>query len=149
LDVLGHDGDALGVDGTEVGVLEEPDEVRLGGLLQRGDGGALEAEVSLEVLRDLPHETLERQLADEQLRALLVLADLTESDSAGAEAVRFLHPAGRRRRLARRLGSQLLPRRLAAGGLARRLLRAGHLSLGRVTTRRIRVSWECVGGAYL
>jgi hypothetical protein len=29
LDVLGHDGDALGVDGAEVGVIEEADEVRL------------------------------------------------------------------------------------------------------------------------
>uniref|UniRef100_A0A8R7QPZ3 Uncharacterized protein n=1 Tax=Triticum urartu TaxID=4572 RepID=A0A8R7QPZ3_TRIUA len=126
LDVLGHDGDALGVDGAEVGVLEEPDEVRLGGLLQRGDGGALEAEVGLEVLRDLPDEALEGQLADEQLRALLVLADLPERHGARAEAVRLLHAAGGRRRLARRLGGQLLPRRLAAGGLPCRLLRAGH-----------------------
>ena len=51
--VLGHDGDALGVDGAEVGVLEEGDEVGLGRLLQRADGGALEAQVVLEVLRDL------------------------------------------------------------------------------------------------
>ena len=34
LDVLGHDGDPLGVDGAEVGVLEEGDEVGLGGFLQ-------------------------------------------------------------------------------------------------------------------
>ncbi|TVU29801.1 hypothetical protein EJB05_21388, partial [Eragrostis curvula] len=129
LDVLGHDGDALGVDGAEVGVLEEPDEVGLGGLLQRGDGGALEAEVGLEVLRDLPNQALEGELADQQLRALLVLADLPERDGAGAEAVGLLHAAGGRRRLARRLGRQLLPRRLAAGGLAGRLLGAGHRSL--------------------
>jgi len=126
LDVLGHDGDALGVDGAEVGVLEEPDEVRLGGLLQRGDGGGLEAEVGLEVLRDLADEALERELADEQLRALLVLADLTERHGARAEAVRLLHASRRRRRLARSLGRQLLAGRLAARGLARRLLRAGH-----------------------
>ncbi|BAS96274.1 Os06g0160000, partial [Oryza sativa Japonica Group] len=126
LDVLGHDGDALGVDGAQVSVLEEPDEVRLRGLLQRGDGGALEAEVGLEVLGDLADEALEGELADEQLRALLVLADLTERDGARPEAVRLLHAAGGRRRLARRLGRQLLPRRLPAGGLARRLLRAGH-----------------------
>ena len=31
LDILGHDGDALGVDGAQVGVLEQPDEVRLAG----------------------------------------------------------------------------------------------------------------------
>ena len=108
-------------------VSEEPHQVGLGGLLQRGDGGGLEAEVGLEVLRDLADQALEGELADEQLRALLVLADLAERDGARAEAVRLLHAAGRRRRLARRLGRQLLPRRLAAGGLARRLLRAGHL----------------------
>ena len=41
------------VDGAEVGVLEEPHEVGLRRLLQREDGGGLEAEVRLEVLRDL------------------------------------------------------------------------------------------------
>ncbi|EEE65135.1 hypothetical protein OsJ_20208 [Oryza sativa Japonica Group] len=64
LDVLGHDGDALGVDGAQVGVLEQPDEVRLRGLLQGGDGGALEAEVGLEVLGDLADEALEGELAE-------------------------------------------------------------------------------------
>ena len=43
----------------------------LGGLLQGGDGRALEADLRLEVLRDLPHQELEGQL-----RALLVLMDL-------------------------------------------------------------------------
>jgi hypothetical protein len=124
------------VDGTEVGVLEEAHQVGLGGLLQRGDGGGLEPEVRLEVLRDLADQTLERELADQQLRALLVLADLAQRDGARAEAVRLLHAARRRRRLARRLRRQLLPRRLAARRLARRLLRAGHR--GRLGTGRPR-----------
>ena len=34
MDVLGEDGDALGMDGAEVGVLEELDEVGLRRLLQ-------------------------------------------------------------------------------------------------------------------
>ena len=50
LNVLGHDGDALGVDGAAVGVLEEADQVRLGGLLQGEDGRGLETQVRLEVL---------------------------------------------------------------------------------------------------
>ena len=50
LDVLRHDGDPLGVDVAEVGVLEQPDEVGLGCLLQGHDGGALDAEVGLEEL---------------------------------------------------------------------------------------------------
>ncbi len=76
LNVLGHDGDALGVDGAQVGVLEQADEVRLGGLLEGEDGGGLEAEVSLEVLGDLADEALEGELPDQELSALLVLADL-------------------------------------------------------------------------
>ena len=34
LDVLGHDGDTLGVDGAQVGILEQPHQVRLAGLLK-------------------------------------------------------------------------------------------------------------------
>ena len=95
LDVLGHDGHALGVDGAEVGVLEETDEVRLGRLLEGEDGGGLEAEVRLEVLGDLADEALEGELADEELGGLLVLADLTESDGTGPVAVGLLDAAGR------------------------------------------------------
>ena len=62
LDVLGHDGHPLGVDGTEVGVLEQSHEVGLAGFLQGHHSGALEAEVSLEILSDFPHKALERQL---------------------------------------------------------------------------------------
>ena len=108
LDVLGHDGDALGVDGAQVGVLEEADQVSLRGLLQGGDGGGLEAEVRLEVLGDLADEALEGELADEQLGGLLVAADLAESDRSGAVAVGLLHAAGGGGRLAGSLGGELL-----------------------------------------
>lgn len=75
------------MDGAEVGVLEERDEVGLDGLLQGTDGGALEAEVGLEVLRDLTDETLEGELADEELGRLLVATDLTESDGTCDDGV--------------------------------------------------------------
>ena len=52
LDILGLDSDALGVDGAQVGVLEERDEVGLHGLLESADGGGLETEIALEVLGD-------------------------------------------------------------------------------------------------
>lgn len=126
LDVLGHDGDALGVDGAQVGVLEEPHQVGLARLLQRHHRRALEAQVGLEVLRDLAHQPLERQLADQQLRGLLVAADLAQSYRAGPVAVRLLHAAGGRRALAGRLGGQLLARRLTTGGFASGLLSASH-----------------------
>lgn len=91
LDVLALDGDTLGVDGAEVGVLEERDEVGLDGLLEGTDGRALEAEVALEVLGNLTDETLERKLADQELGRLLVATDLTESDGTLTCDVRDAH----------------------------------------------------------
>jgi len=41
-------GDTLSVDGSQVGVFEERDEVRLSSFLQSHDGRRLEAEVGLE-----------------------------------------------------------------------------------------------------
>jgi hypothetical protein len=90
LDVLGLDSDTLGVDGAEVGVLEQGDEVGLNGLLESTDGGGLEAQVGLEVLGDLTDQTLEGELADEQLSGLLVATDLTESDGTYWLIVRMM-----------------------------------------------------------
>jgi len=98
----------------------------LRGLLERDDGRRLEAEVGLEVLRDLADEALEGELADQELRRLLVAADLAERDGARAVAVGLLDAAGRRRRLARGLGRELLAGGLATGGLASGLLGARH-----------------------
>jgi hypothetical protein len=94
LDVLGLNGDTLGVDGAQVGVLEERDEVGLYGLLESADSGGLEAEIRLEVLSDLTDKALEGQLADEELSRLLVATDLTKSDGSGLVAVRLLDTSG-------------------------------------------------------
>ena len=127
LDVLRHDGHTLGVNRAEVGVLKEVDEVGLRGLLQGHDGVRLEAKVRLPLISNLAHETLERKLADQKLGRLLVLADLTERNSARAEAVGLLHTAGFDRcSLASHLG-QLLNRGLAAGGLPGSLLGTRHV----------------------
>ena len=48
----------------------------------------------LEVLSDLTDETLEGELADEQLGGLLVATDFTKSDGTRPEAVRLLHTTG-------------------------------------------------------
>ena len=128
LDVLGHDGHALGVDRAQVGVLEEANQVRLGGLLEGDDGRRLEAEVGLEVLRDLADQALEGQLADQQLGRLLVPADLAERYGAGAVAVGLHHAvAGGRAGHVRHLGGELLAGRLATGGSTSGLLGASHV----------------------
>ena len=60
LDVLGHDGDPLGMDGAEVCVLEETNQVSLACLLKSHHGRALESQVSLEVLSNFTNQPLER-----------------------------------------------------------------------------------------
>ena len=65
LDVFGHDGDSLGVDGAQVGVLKQTNKIGLAGFLKGHYGRALETEISLEVLSDLANQALEGQLADQ------------------------------------------------------------------------------------
>ena len=127
LHVLGHDGDSLGVDGAEVGVLEEADHVSLRGLLESEDGAGLETELVSVLRGDLTDESLEGELSDEELGALLETSDLTESDGTGSESVGFLDTVGGGLGL---LGSSLvsdvLSWVLGAGVLASGLLSAGH-----------------------
>jgi hypothetical protein len=123
LNVLGHDGDSLGVDGGEVGVFEETNEVGLSCLLEGEDGGGLESEVVLELRSNLSDESLEGELSDEELGALLEAADLTESNGAGSESVGLLDTAGDS-------GGSLLGLLLSdvlSGGLATGVLASGLL----------------------
>ena len=118
MEILGLDGDSLGVDGGQVGVLEEGDEVSLGGLLEGHDGGRLESEVGLrvsgvqlrwmrgtylEVLGDFTDKTLEGELPDEELGGLLVSPDFSESDGTRPVPVGLLDTTGS----GTRLGSSL------------------------------------------
>lgn len=128
LDVLGHDGDPLGVDGAQVGVFKETDEVGLRCLLQRHDCRRLETKVGLEVLGNLSNQALEGQLSDEQLCALLVATDLTKGHGTGPVTVRLLHSSCSRSRLTSSLGGQLLSWGLASSGLASSLLGTCHLA---------------------
>jgi hypothetical protein len=127
LHVLGHDSDTLGVDGAEVGVLEESDHVSFSGLLESEDGGGLETEILLEFSGDFTDESLERKLADEELGALLEATDLTESDSAGSKAMGLLDTTGSGSGfLLGLLGSNVLAGSFTTGVLAGCVLGTGH-----------------------
>ena len=127
LDVLGHDGDTLGVDSAQVGVFEETDEVSLGSFLESHDSAGLETQVSLEILSDLTDQTLEGQLADQELGRLLVTTDLTKSDGTRAITMGFLHTSGSGGGLPGGLGGQLFPWGFATSGFTGSLLGTGHL----------------------
>ncbi len=59
-DVAWKHGDTLRVNGAQIGVLEQVDEVRLGRLLQRVHGDTLETDVGVEILRHFANQALER-----------------------------------------------------------------------------------------
>jgi len=126
LNILGLDGDTLVVDGAQVGILKEGDEVSLDGLLKSTDGGRLETQVGLEFLSNLTNETLEWELADEELSRLLVTTDLTESDGSWLVSVWLLDTTGRWGLLTGSLGSKLLSWGLATSRFTGSLLGTGH-----------------------
>ena len=128
LDVLGHDGHSLRVDGGQVRVLKQTHEVSLGGLLESKNGRALEAKIGLVVLGNLADKALERKLADQELSALLVTSDLTKSDGSGSVSVGLLHASSCRSGFASCLGGELLARSFSSGGFTGSLLGTGHFA---------------------
>ena len=73
-------------------------------------------ETNLEVLSDFTNETLEGELADEELGRLLVPTNFTESDGTRTETMRLLDTtsgSGGGSLTSLRLGSELLTRGLA------------------------------------
>ena len=126
LDVLGHDGDSLGVDGAQVGVLKESNKVSLTSLLESHDSRGLESKVSLEVLGNFSHQTLEWQFSDEELSGLLVSSDLTESNSSRPVSVGLLDSSSGWSRFSCSLGGQLLSWSLSSSRFSCSLLGTSH-----------------------
>ena len=54
----------------------------------------MESEIGLEVLCNFPDETLEGELADQELSGFLVTTDLTESDGTGTITMGLLDTSG-------------------------------------------------------
>ena len=114
------------MDGAQVGVLKETNKVSLTSLLESHDSRGLESKVSLEVLGNFSHQTLEWQFSDEELSGLLVTSDLTESNSSWPVSVGLLDTSGGRGRFTGSLGGQLLPGSLSSSGLTGGLLGTSH-----------------------
>ena len=125
--VLWHDGDSLGVDGAEVGVLEKTNHVGLRSLLEGKDSGGLEAEFASVLGGDLTDESLEWEFSDEKLGALLESSDFSESDSSWSESVGLLDTTGGWVLFGSLVGD-VLSWVLGSGALAGSLLGAGHFS---------------------
>lgn len=124
--VFGLNGNALGMDGCQVSVFEKRHEVSLSGFLQCHDCGGLEAQVGLEVLCDLTHESLEGELPDQQLSGLLVPSDFTKGHGSRTETMGLLHTTSRGRcgGLPSGLGGELFTGGFASGSLTGEIGRA-------------------------
>ena len=127
MDVLGHDGNTLGMDGAQVGVLEESNKVSLSSLLKSKDGRTLESKVSLEVLGDFTDKSLEGELSDQELSGLLVSSNFTKSDSTRSVSVRLLDTSSGGGGLAGSLGGKLLTGGLSSGRFTGSLLGTSHV----------------------
>ena len=108
LHVLWHYCHALAMNCARICILEQPNKVVLGGLLEGENGRALEADIFLNFLCYLSHEALKGCLTNEEIGRLLVSANLAEGNGTRTIAVRFLHASTGGDRLARCLGGKLL-----------------------------------------
>ena len=128
LDILGHDGDSLSVDGTQVSVFEKTNQIGLAGFLQRHDGRALETKICLEVLCYFTDQALKWQFSNQQLSRLLVAPDLSQCNCAGSIAMGFLDSSCSRGALAGSFGCQLLSWGLASCRFSSSLLCTSHVA---------------------
>ena len=121
LNVLGHQGDSLSVEGYEVAVLEDASEVALRSLLECVQGGGGEPDIGVGGSRDVTDEPLEGQPRDDGLGLSLHLLDLLESQRAWPESG-LLDSSGRGDVLAKSLNlafysfSSILPRKKSIFG---------------------------------
>jgi histone H3 len=67
LNVLGHDGNTLGVNGAQVCILKHANKVSLRSLLEGKYSCALETQVAIEILSNLSYQMLEWCLANQKV----------------------------------------------------------------------------------
>ncbi len=65
LNVLGHDGHSLGMDGAQIGILKQTNHIGLSSFLNSENSLRLESQITLVLLSDLTDQALEGQLSDE------------------------------------------------------------------------------------
>ena len=90
LHVFHHDGDPLGMQCTEIGVFEYPDEICLRCLLDGVHGTYLKPQICLVLLCDFSHQALKRQSSNEQIGAFLEPPNLPQCHGACMKSMGFL-----------------------------------------------------------
>jgi hypothetical protein len=114
------------VDGAQVGIFEQANQVGLGGLLQGQDGGALKSQLSLEFVGDLSYQSLEGEFSHQQFSRFLVFPDFPQGDGAWSVTVGLLHASGGGGRFAGCLGGDVFPGGFSSGGFSCCVFGSGH-----------------------
>ncbi|KAL9329731.1 hypothetical protein ACSQ67_004734 [Phaseolus vulgaris] len=92
LNILGHNCDPFSMNGTEVSIFKESNQVGLSGFLKSRNGTALESQIRFEVLCDFTNQTLKGEFSDQKLCALLVLPDFLRATVPGLNLWGFFTP---------------------------------------------------------
>ena len=114
------------MDGAEVGVLEETNEVSLRSFLESHDGGRLESKVVVEVTGDLSDESLEWELPEEEISGLLVSSDFSEGDGSWSESVWFFDTTSGWGSFSSSFSSKSFLWSFSGGGFSSGLFSSGH-----------------------
>lgn len=112
VEILSHNSNSSSVDGAEVGVFEQTNEVSFSGFLEGEDSLGLESDIVLHFHSNISDESLEGKLSDKQVSSLLVLSDFSQGDGTRSELMGLLDTSGDGSRLSGGLSSELL-----SGGL--------------------------------
>ena len=130
LKISGHDGDSLGVDGAQVGIFEETDEVSFSSFLEGQDSRGLESQIVLVIVSDFSDESLEGELSNEELSGFLVLSNFSEGDGSGSISVGLFNSSSVGGALSGSLVGDLLSGSFSSGGslFSSGLLSSGHFN---------------------
>ena len=91
IDVLLHDSDSRGVDGTKIGIFKETSEIALSCLLKSEKSLRLESQLTVDAIANAPNKALEWSFGQEKISDLLVPLDLSKCNCARSPAHLLLH----------------------------------------------------------
>ena len=109
LNVFNHHCHPFCVNRAQSGILKHAHHESFRSFLKSWHSRRLESEVWFVLSSDFTNQSLERQLANQKLRWLLVFSNLSECHCSRSEPVWLLYPSSSRRVFPRSFISQMLP----------------------------------------
>ena len=112
--VLWHNGYSFCMDGAQVCIFKETNEIGLGSFLKGHDSTGLESEICLKILSNFTNQTLEGQLSEQEFCRFLVSSNFSKSHSSRPISVWLFNSTSGWSGFSCSFGCQLLPWRLSS-----------------------------------